>query len=105
MQQSTLEKFNEYKHFGIDDRYTESVNNKKYLDIRFQDGSMAANGKNGALIEDVLIVAYAKLNEYNQELPSRYSSLALTNIEEAILWLTARRAEREYRQVDGTYQE
>lgn len=99
---NALEKLNDYREHGVDDHYTESYDGKKYLDVKFQVGGTATTEKNGAFIEDLLIVAYAKLNEYNQGLPSRENSLALTKIEEAILWLTARKAEREYRNVYGT---
>lgn len=50
---------------------------------------------------DLLIAAHARLNGYNKEFPSRENSLALTNIEQAILWLIARKAERDYRGVYG----
>ena len=99
---NALEKLNEYRKFGVDDHYTESANDKVYMDIKFQVGGTADYERNGAFIEDLLIVAYARLNEYNKDLPSRENSVALTKIEEAILWLTARKAEREYRQVYGT---
>ena len=89
---NALEKLNDYREHGVDDHYTESYDGKKYLDVKFQVGGSATTEKNGAFIEDLLIVAYAKLNEYNQGLPSRENSLALTKIEEAILWLTARKA-------------
>ena len=99
---NALEKLNDYREHGVDDHYTESYDGKKYLDVKFQVGGSATTEKNGAFIEDLLIIAYAKLNEYNKGIPSRENSLALTKIEEAILWLTARKAEREHRKVYGT---
>lgn len=97
-----LGKLQEYKEFGVDDHYTEHVDDNTVLEIKFQTGGTATNGRNGVFIEDLLIVAYAKLDEFNKHLPSRENSLALTKIEEAILWLTARKADREYRNVYGT---
>lgn len=58
--------------------------------------------KNGIFIEDLLIIARAKLTNYNNQLPCRENQLAIDKIDEAILWLTYRKAEREHRGVYGT---
>lgn len=79
-----------------------NIDGKEVLRVKFQTGGTATTEKNGVFIEDLLIVAYAKLNEYNKDLPSRENSLALTKIEEAIMWLANRKAEREARGVYGT---
>lgn len=98
---NALEKLNMYRQNGVSQHYTESIDGKKVLDVKFQSGGTATNEKNGIFIEDLLIVAYAKLDEFNKAFPCRENSLALTKIEEAILWLTARKAERESRGVYG----
>lgn len=98
---NALEKLNTYRQVGVAQHYTERINDKKVLDIKFQSGGTATNEKNGVFIEDLLIVAYAKLDEFNKAFPCRENSLALTKIEEAILWLTARKVERESRGVYG----
>ena len=84
------------------DDYTQSLNGKELLHIKFQTGGTATHERNGVFIEDLLIVAYAKLHSYNDHLPSRENSLALTKIEEALQWLTSRKIERETRGVYGT---
>lgn len=94
-------KLNEYRTNGVASHYTERIDDKVVLDVKFQEGGTATTPKNGVFIEDLLIVAYAKLDEYNKALPSRENALALTKIEEALLWLGARKAEREYRNVYG----
>ena len=71
------------------------------ITIIWQHGGTAANGRNGAFIEDVLAIAYARLKSFNQELPCRENSVALTKIEEAVLWLAQRKAERDHRGVYG----
>jgi|GEM_PF-799604 len=80
----------------------ETVGGKEVLRIKFQTGGTATTERNGVFIEDLLIVAYAKLAGYNRELPCRENSVALTKIEEAIMWLANRKAEREARGVYGT---
>lgn len=102
---NALQLLNTYRQKGVADRYEQGINGEKVLEVKFQTGGTATTERNGVFIEDLLIIAYAKLNEYNKALPSRENSLALTKIEEAILWLTARKAEREHRGVYGTERE
>lgn len=102
MEYNAFEKLNTARQSGIATDYHESINGNEVLHIKFQDGGTATTERNGVFIEDLLVAAYAKLDEYNKHLPSRENSLALTKIEEAIHWLTARKAEREYRGVYGT---
>lgn len=98
---SAIEKLLEATKYGIADHYRESYNDKRYIDIHFQQGPIRDSHKNGAFIEDLLVIAYAKLNEYNKEIPSRENSIALTSIQEAIMWLDMRKRERESRDVYG----
>ena len=84
------------------DDYTIKIDDKEVLHVKFQSGGTATTDKNGVFIEDLLIVAYAKLDGYNKKLPSRENSLALTKIEEALQWLTSRKVAREVRGVYGT---
>ena len=97
-----LKLLNEHRASSVADHYQQVINDETVLDVKFQTGGTATTERNGVFIEDLLIVAYAKLNEYDKQLPSRENSLALTKIEEAILWLTARKAERDFRGVYGT---
>lgn len=84
------------------DEVSLNIGGKEVLRVKFQTGGTATTERNGVFIEDLLIVAYAKLAGYNQELPCRENSVALTKIEEAIMWLANRKAEREARGVYGT---
>ena len=102
---NAIKKLHEAVNAEQADHYIETINNKPVLDIQFQVGGTATTERNGVFIEDVLIAAYAKLSEYNKQLPSRENSLALMKIEEAIMWLANRKTERELRGVYGTEQE
>ncbi len=84
------------------DDYSEKIDDKEVLHVKFQTGGTATTERNGVFIEDLLIVAYAKLRSYNETLPSRENSLALTKIEEALQWLNTRKVERTVRNVYGT---
>lgn len=83
------------------DDFRESIGGNEVLHVKFQTGGTATTERNGVFIEDLLIVAHAKLSSYNKQLPSRENSLALTKIEEAIHWLASRKIEREIRGVYG----
>lgn len=74
------------------------------VSIEWQHGGTATTDRNGAFIEDVLAIVYARLDAFNQEFPCRENSIALTKIEEAVLWLAQRKAERDHRGVYGTEQ-
>lgn len=102
MKYNALEKLFNTKDHNITDRCIEQNNGRTVLDIKFQTGGTANTEKNGIFIEDLLIIARAKLAEYNNQLPCRENQLAIDKIDEAILWLTYRKAEREHRGVYGT---
>lgn len=75
------------------------------LAIRFQDGPIQEHGVNGVGIENVLEVCRVRLQMF-QEGPfkCRENALAITKIEEALLWLGARTALRQEQGVEGTNQ-
>ena len=75
------------------DEVSLNIGGKEVLKIKFQTGGTATTEHNGVFIE---------LAGYNRELPCRENSVALTKIEEAIMWLANRKAEREARGVYGT---
>lgn len=102
---NAIKELHETVRAGVPDHYTKTINGKPALDIQFQVGGTATTERNGVFIEDVLIVAYARLNAFNKQLPSRENSIALMKIEEAIMWLANRKTEHELRGVYGTEQE
>ena len=71
--------------------------------IKFQDGSLK-DGRNGLQVEEALQQCVERLNQYNSKVPCRENSIAITNIETAILWLNKRTKDREKRLVEGTHE-
>ena len=71
--------------------------------VKFQQGPVAEHGINGITNEALLAIVIDRL-EGAQEGPykSRYNALALTKLEEAILWLSRRTLDRQARGVEGT---
>lgn len=73
--------------------------------IQFQKGSVREAGVNGISDEALLSIVLDRLQGF-QEGPSRsrFNSLAITNIEQGLLWLNERTHERQRRGVEGTSQ-
>ena len=74
-------------------------------DIKFQQGPVDhANGKEGGVTnQDLLEIVRHRLQGFQSgELKNRDTAMALTHIEEALLWLNKRTQDREERGVLGT---
>lgn len=57
----------------------------------------------GTTLEEMLAVSIARLKDLNGRFPCRENSLALTNMEQSLMWLNARTAERKERGVEGQH--
>lgn len=73
-------------------------------DIKFQEGPIPGNGKNGLQVEEALQQCVERLNQYQSEVPCRENAIAITHIETAILWLNKRTEDRQKRGVEGTHE-
>ena len=78
------------------------------LSIHWQDGPLGRGedrrAPNGAFVETVIAAALQRLEWYNEgEFSCRENSIAITKLEEALLWLGKRTADREGRGVEGTH--
>ena len=58
----------------------------------------------GTTNEEVLEVLINRLQVLSAKLPSRETSIAITKLEEALMWLNKRTADRVKRNVEGTHQ-
>lgn len=58
---------------------------------------------NGTTNEEVLKVLIDRLQFLSKKLPSRETALAITKLEEALMWLEKRTKDRIDRNVEGTY--
>jgi hypothetical protein len=73
------------------------------MSIEWQDG-IKNNGQNGAFVEDVITAAIQRLEFFNDsKFRCRENSLAITKLEEALLWLNYRTANRQNQGVENTY--
>lgn len=72
--------------------------------IHFQEGAIKECGVNGVCNEDLLNMVLERLEGFqNSEFKCRENALAITAIEEALLWLRKRTMAREQRGVEGTH--
>lgn len=73
--------------------------------VQFQEGPVKEHGVNGVQVEDVLEVCLERLRRLNQPPHAgRETALAITKLEEAVMWLDKRTRDREARGVEGTSQ-
>jgi hypothetical protein len=73
-------------------------------EVHFQEGPIKENGVNGVCNEDLISMVICRLEHFNQsEYRCRENALAITALEEALLWLRKRTMGREKRGVEGTH--
>lgn len=86
----------EGKEIGLDNPYAK---------VKFQKGPVKENGVNGCHNEDLIAIVIDRLEHLNQgQFACRENSIAITKLEEALLWLNKRTQDRVKRGVEGTHQ-
>jgi hypothetical protein len=71
--------------------------------VHFQEGPIKECGVNGVCNEDLLAMVICRLEHFQKgQFSCRENALALTKLEEAMLWLRKRTMGREQRGVEGT---
>lgn len=75
---------------------------KNSISFTIQNGPVKENGTNGCQIDTVIETAKVMLDGLNKYLPCRENSIAITKLDEALLWLGKRKSDREKRGVEGT---
>ena len=76
----------------------------KLLTVHFQEGPMLDYSLNGVFNEDLLAMVLCRLEHFQKsEFSCRENAVAITKIEEALMWLGKRTKDRELRGVLSTY--
>lgn len=71
--------------------------------VSFQDGPIKEVGVNGVMNEDLIAIVIDRMRGFQSgEYACRDNEIALTKLEEALMWLRNRTNEREARGVEGT---
>lgn len=77
---------------------------EQLADIHFQEGPIKECGVNGVCNEDLIAMVICRLDHFQKsEFSCRENALALTKLEEALMWLRKRTTAREMRNVEGTH--
>ncbi len=71
------------------------------ISFKVQNGPIKEFGRNGCQIDDVITSAKLVIEGLNEQFPCRENSMAITKLDEALLWLAKRRMDREKRGVEG----
>lgn len=69
--------------------------------FQLQNQPIKEVGVNGCQVDELIATAKLILEGLNVKFPCRENSLAITKLQEAMHWLTARRNDREKRGVEG----
>ena len=71
--------------------------------VNFQEGPIKEVGVNGVCNEDLIAMVICRLENFQKgDFSSRDNAMAITKLEEALLWLRKRTIGRENRGVEGT---
>lgn len=74
------------------------------LSFNIQTGPIKEVGVNGCQVDTLIEASKIMLEGLNKKFPCRENSLAITKLEEALMWLEQRKKNREKRGVEGTSQ-
>lgn len=72
--------------------------------VNFQNGPIKEAGINGVMNEDLIVMILDRLYGFqDSQFKCRENAIAITKLEEALLWLNKRTLDRERRNVEGTH--
>ncbi len=72
-------------------------------EIDFQRGPIKECGVNGVANEDLILMVLTRLQQFqNSPYQCRENAIAITKLEESVMWLRKRTLDRETRGVEGT---
>lgn len=74
---------------------------KNSIAFTLQNGPVKEVGINGCQVDTVIETAKLILEGLNKNFPCRENSIAITKLDEAVMWLKKRKADREKRGVEG----
>ena len=77
---------------------------RKLAEVHFQEGPIKECGVNGVCNEDLIAMVITRLEHFQKsEFACRDNAVAITKLEEALMWLRKRTMAREKRGVEGTH--
>lgn len=76
-------------------------NDKNSISFTIQNGPIKENGLNGCQVDTIIEAAKIIIEGLNEKYSCRENSMAITKLDEALLWLAKRKKDREQRGVEG----
>ena len=96
--------YNAPHYFEVRESSSEAVPSKELAIIHFQEGPIKECGVNGVCNEDLIAMVICRLEHFNKsEFSCRENAMAITKLEESLLWLRKRTMGREARGIEGTH--
>lgn len=87
-----------------DNQYIVANDEDNVITFKIQQGPIKEHGVNGCQIDTLVLTAKIMLEKLNEKFPCRENYLAITKLQEALMWLEHRKKDRENRGVEGTSQ-
>jgi len=103
MTSTTNKKRNEYALLNFK-RDSEPNGTLRFQPVVFYEMKEDGSFDNGITLEEMLRVSIERLQDLNSRFACRENSIAITKMQEALMWLNARTADRESRGVEGKHQ-
>lgn len=76
-------------------------NDVNSIAFTIQNGPVKEKGVNGCQVDTLIETAKVMLEGLNKNFPCRENSVAITKLDEALMWLEKRKKDREARGVEG----
>ena len=93
----------DFVHNAPHNFYVTDTDGNTLQHVDYQCGPIKEHGVNGVNNEDLIAMVICRLEHFQKsEFSSRENSIAITKLEEALLWLRKRTIQREKRGVEGT---
>jgi hypothetical protein len=70
--------------------------------FQIQNGPIKEAGVNGCQVDEVITTAKMMIEGLNAKFPCRENAVAITKLDEALMWLDKRKKDRLKRNVEGT---
>lgn len=99
-------KYNAPHHFTVHSTAKQPENTPQpfIAAIDFQEGPIKECGVNGVMNEDLIAMVITRLEHFQKsQFACRENALAITKLEEALLWLRKRTMGREKKGIEGTH--
>ncbi len=87
-----------------ENNYIRIDHSKNEIYFTVQDGPVKEAGVNGCQVDHIIELAKLIVEGLNKNFPCRENSIAITKLDEALMWLDKRTKDREKRGVEGTSQ-